>query len=242
MHVSLREHIYAGDDKWFLALAVGGRERERERKRGTGKQRAEERTRVLRRCVVTDDPYFQMYYILPVLLSALVCSASSEIPVATACRRSGSRVVKKRREKEEEEEEETVEAKAKRATAITGDGKRGEKMIVASTRRVQAHIYLCVASRCWAFVPMMDVYHVRQRPRHLLHHRHLVSFFFLRSLPRCRPASIRCLPNQFFSNGFLDKRAIFETKRSLRKRRLHAIGGFSWTREVYFSYHDTYER
>lgn len=101
MHVSLREHIYAGDDKWFLALAVGGCERgrgiERKRKRGTGKQRAEERTRVLRRCVVTDDPYFQMYYILPVLLSALVCSASSEIPVATACRRSGSRVVEKKK-------------------------------------------------------------------------------------------------------------------------------------------------
>lgn len=45
-----------------------------------------------------------------------------------------------------------MEAKAKRATAITGDGKRGEKMIVASTQRVQAYIYLCVASRCWAFV------------------------------------------------------------------------------------------
>lgn len=66
---------------------------------------------------MTDDPYFQMYCIPPVLLSALVCSASSEIPVATACRRSGSRVVlrgarkkeenkeRKRRRTEEEEEE-----------------------------------------------------------------------------------------------------------------------------------------
>lgn len=140
MHVSLREHIYAGDDKWFLALAVGGRERERERKRGTGKQRAEERTRVLRRCVVTDDPYFQMYYILPVLLSALVCSASSEIPVATACRRSGSRVVKKRREKEEEEEEETVEA-SDRDYRRREERRKNDSCI--NTARPGAYIFMC---------------------------------------------------------------------------------------------------
>lgn len=60
---------------------------------GMEKQRARERARVLRRCAVTDDPYFQMYCVAPVLLSALVCSASSEIPVATACRRGGSCVV-----------------------------------------------------------------------------------------------------------------------------------------------------
>lgn len=73
------------------------------------KQRAQERARVLRRCAVTDDPYFQMYCVAPVLLSALVCSASSEIPVATACRRGGSCVVlrdagKKRGNQEEKEE------------------------------------------------------------------------------------------------------------------------------------------
>lgn len=196
MHVSLREHIYAGDDKWFLALAVGGRERERERKRGTGKQRAEERTRVLRRCVVTDDPYFQMYYILPVLLSALVCSASSEIPVATACRRSGSRVVKKRREKEEEEEEETVEAKAKRATAITGDGKRGEKMIVASTRRVQAHIYLCVASRCWAFVVPDDGRLSRETTSEAFASSSSSRFLFLPPLSSSLSACLYSLPTE----------------------------------------------
>lgn len=85
-----------------------------ERKRDTNKDRGEgsrkvegrrERTRVLRRCAVTDDPYFQMYYIPSVLLSALVCSARSEIPVATACRRSGSRVGVARRRKEKKRKE-----------------------------------------------------------------------------------------------------------------------------------------
>lgn len=105
---------------------------------------------MLRRCAVTDDPYFQMYYIPPVLLSALVCSASSEIPVATACRRGGSRVArrgKKKRDtsgrKGEVEEDgghggigrrkrgETSERASDRA--ITGNETRGEKMMVAST-------------------------------------------------------------------------------------------------------------
>lgn len=107
--------VFSARDGWIGASVPrhrreGKREREKEReereerdektererrggKRETEKQRAEERTRVLRRCAVTDDPYFQMYCIPLVLLSALVCSASSEIPVAMACRRSGSRVV-----------------------------------------------------------------------------------------------------------------------------------------------------
>lgn len=39
MHVSLGEHIYAGDDKWFLALAVGGCERERETEKDSERER-----------------------------------------------------------------------------------------------------------------------------------------------------------------------------------------------------------
>lgn len=48
-------------------------------------------------------------------------------------------------ENDDDEEETVVEAKAKRATAITGDGKSGEKMMVASTRRVtQACVYIYI--------------------------------------------------------------------------------------------------
>lgn len=145
-------------------------ERERERRTAssetenemeTQRVQEQERTRVLRRCAVTDDPYFQMYYIPPVLLSALVCSASSEISVAMACRRGGSCVVlrgaskKKKNEEQKEEVEEMVEEGSEREAsgrAITGNEMRGEKMMVASTPRTRAYIYLCVASRCWAFV------------------------------------------------------------------------------------------
>lgn len=83
------------------------REREREKEEtDREEQRAEERTRVLRRCAVTDDPYFQMYCIPPVLLSALVCSASSEIPSGNGVpsqwitRGVVRRVKKKKRERE----------------------------------------------------------------------------------------------------------------------------------------------
>ena len=84
---------------------------------------------MLRRCAVTDDPYFQMYYIPPVLLSALVCSARSEIPVATACRRSGSRVGVARRGKEEKKER---GEKRKRTREEVEE--RGERPRLSATR------------------------------------------------------------------------------------------------------------
>lgn len=100
---------------------------------------------------------------------------------------------KKRRE-EEEEEETVVEAKAKRATAITGDGKRGEKMIVASTQRVQACIYLCVASRCWAFVVPDDGRLSRETTSEAFasssSSRLLLLLVLRLSFSHCRPASI----------------------------------------------------
>lgn len=43
MHVSLGEHIYAGDDKWFLALAVGGCEREKETEKDSEREKKGDR-------------------------------------------------------------------------------------------------------------------------------------------------------------------------------------------------------
>lgn len=189
---------------------------------------------MLRRCVVTDDPYFQMYYILPVLLSALVCSASSEIPVATACRRSGSRVVKKRREKEEEEEEEeTVEAKAKRATAITGDGKRGEKMIVASTRRVQAHIYLCVASRCWAFVVPDDGRLSRETTSEAFASSSSSRLLFLPPLSSSLSACLYSLPTESILLERISRQTRnFRDEKIAAEEEIARDWRFSWTRNM----------
>ena len=65
---------------------------------------------------------------------------------------------------------------------------RGEKMIVASTQRAQRRIYIYVSPRDveLSSYSMMDVYHVRQRPRHLLHHHHhllSISPFSFSALP-----------------------------------------------------------
>lgn len=154
--------VFSARDGWIRASAPRHRRpRERRRNREIETERREgeagrgrgQRREVLRRCAVTDDPYFQMYCIPPVLLSALVCSASSEIPVATACRRSGSRVMlcaawkkTKDEEEEEEDEEETAvegregEAKTKRATAITSDERRKNDSCINTAR---VYIFMC---------------------------------------------------------------------------------------------------
>lgn len=69
---------------------------------------------------------------------------------ALALRAAGK---KKKRARREEEKDARGGGGARRATAIIGDERREEeKMTVASTQRARAYIYLCVASRCWAFV------------------------------------------------------------------------------------------
>lgn len=84
-------------------------------------------------------------------------------------------------------------------------------MIVASTQRARANIYVYIYVYMYIYIyvsprdvelsscSMMDVYHVRQRPRHLLHHHHLLSrfFFFLSTLSRCRPPSASRYRNNF---------------------------------------------
>lgn len=93
---------------------------------------------------------------------------------------------KKKRENEEEEEEDEVEiaaeereAKTKRETAITGDERRKNDSCINTARPgVYIYVYIYVSPRDveLSSCPMMDVYHVRQRQRHLLHHRLLFLF------------------------------------------------------------------
>lgn len=150
----------------------------------------------------------------------------------------------KKRRGEEEEEETVVEAKAKRATAITGDGKRGEKMIVASTQRVQACIYLCVASRCWAFVVSDDGRLSRETTSEAFasssSSRLLLLLVLRLSFSHCRPASIPRYRTYFSRMDFSTNASIQERKRSLKSRGRRsgcgescAIERFSSTRDVF---------
>lgn len=73
------------------------------------------------------------------------------------------------------------EAKTKRATAITGDERRKNDSCINTARPRRIYIYVSPPDVELSSCSMMDVYHVRQRPRHLLHHHHhhhLLFFFF----------------------------------------------------------------
>lgn len=139
--------------------------------------------KVVRRCAVTDGPYFQMYYIPRYFYRRLFVQRVSkyqwqrravaldhgERGESGGIWRSGEG--KREREmgggREKEEQAETARGrggrKTKRATAIivdAGGRKKNDACINHDTR-----VYLRVASATLRLssCPMMDVYHVRQR-------------------------------------------------------------------------------
>lgn len=133
--------------------------------------------------------------------------------------------------------EDTVEERSESEAsdrAITGNEtrERGEKMMVASTPRIHAgvyiriYIYIYVSPRDVGLssCPMMDVYHVRQRPRHLLHHHHRRSissslFLFSHSpfLSRCQLPSARLHSTSFCR--FFSAERVFNKDRAQIPRR-----------------------
>lgn len=123
------------------------------------------------RCTIYPDTF-----IGACLFSALRNTSGNDVPSQWITRGVARREKKKRKKREEVEEEQEVEEEKvdegnergrerrtreasdrdyRRREREGGEGE-GKKMIVASTQRAQAYIYLCVASQCWAFVVLDD--------------------------------------------------------------------------------------
>lgn len=131
---------------------------------------------------VTDDPYFQMYYIPRYFYRRLFVQRAPKyqwqrravaVDHAWCC---APREKKRKKREEVEEEQEVEEEKVdegnergreqrtreasdrdyRRREREGGEGERKKNDRCINTARPKAYIYLCVASQCWAFVVLDD--------------------------------------------------------------------------------------
>lgn len=210
---------------------------------------------------VTDDPYFQMYYIPRYFYRRLFVQRAPKyqwqrravaVDHAWCCtprekkkgerteRRKESGRWRKRRWWKRETRETEGGRETERENAVTGDERSGEKKKKRWLRQHSAlrRIYIYVSPRDVGLssCPMMDVYHVRQRPRHLLHRRRRRLLLFLLStssssshtLPVSRRAVRRYRTN--FSRvgfSFLERNASFRARDRLNLAEKEATSGTS---------------